>query len=509
MMSAGKEVLFLNVLFQKLKEVSLSVIPISIIVLILNFTIAPLETPMIIRFLIGAFLIILGLSIFLFGVDIGITPIGNLMGNSIAKSNRIWIVAFAGITLGFFISIAEPDLIILAEQISDISTGNISASSIVLIVSIGIAIMIALGLIRIVENFPLRRILTGIYLIILILSFFITPEFLAIAFDSSGAATGALTVPFILALSVGVSSIKKDSKLSEDDSFGLVGISATGPIIAVMLMYILSKNIEFADTSSSEILALNSKSIMLPFLNAIPNTAYEIFIALVPVFIIFMIAQFTIFKMHKKSLYKIIKGVLYTFIGLVLFLVGVNMGFMDVGKAIGSEIVSGGNTPIVIIVGFVLGLVTILAEPAVYVLTHQIEDVTSGYVSRKSVILTLSIGVGFAVALSMLRILIPQIQLWHYLLPGYLISVTLSYFVPKLFIGMAFDSGAVASGPMTATFILAFAQGVASATEGADVLIDGFGIIAMVALTPVLAIQVLGLIFKFKSRKEGVVKNVS
>ncbi len=312
-----------------------------------------------------------------------------------------------------------------------------------------------------------------------------------------------------MALSVGVSSIKKDSKLSEDDSFGLVGISATGPIIAVMLMYILSKNIEFADTSSSEILALNSKSIMLPFLNAIPNTAYEIFIALVPVFIIFMIAQFTIFKMHKKSLYKIIKGVLYTFIGLVLFLVGVNMGFMDVGKAIGSEIVSGGNTPIVIIVGFVLGLVTILAEPAVYVLTHQIEDVTSGYVSRKSVILTLSIGVGFAVALSMLRILIPQIQLWHYLLPGYLISVTLSYFVPKLFIGMAFDSGAVASGPMTATFILAFAQGVASATEGADVLIDGFGIIAMVALTPVLAIQVLGLIFKFKSRKEGVVKNVS
>jgi hypothetical protein len=222
-----------------------------------------------------------------------------------------------------------------------------------------------------------------------------------------------------------------------------------------------------------------------------------------------MIAQFTIFKMHKKSLYKIIKGVLYTFIGLVLFLVGVNMGFMDVGKAIGSEIVSGGNPPIVIIVGFVLGLVTILAEPAVYVLTHQIEDVTSGYVSRKSVILTLSIGVGFAVALSMLRILIPQIQLWHYLLPGYLISVTLSYFVPKLFIGMAFDSGAVASGPMTATFILAFAQGVASATEGADVLIDGFGIIAMVALTPVLAIQVLGLIFKFKSRKEGVVKNVS
>ncbi|NLP26989.1 MAG: DUF1538 domain-containing protein, partial [Clostridiales bacterium] len=179
------------------------------------------------------------------------------------------------------------------------------------------------------------------------------------------------------------------------------------------------------------------------------------------------------------------------------------------GKAIGSGIVSGGNTLPVIIVGFILGLVTILAEPAVYVLTHQIEDVTSGYVSRKSVILTLSIGVGVAVALSMLRILVPQIQLWHYLLPGYLISIAMTFFVPKLFVGMAFDSGAVASGPMAATFILAFAQGVASATEGADVLIDGFGIISMVALTPVLAIQILGVIFKIKSRKEGIVKNES
>ena len=243
---------------------------------------------------------------------------------------------------------------------------------------------------------------------------------------------------------------QKDSKSSEDDSFGLVGVSTTGPVIAVMLMYILTKNIEFSDTSTFE-------TSSLPFLKSLSETSFQVFIALTPIFIMFLVAQFTVFKMHKKLFYKILKGILYTFIGLVLFLVGVNTGFMDVGKAIGSGIVSGGNTLPVIIVGFILGLVTILAEPAVYVLTHQIEDVTSGYVSRKSVILTLSIGVGVAVALSMLRILVPQIQLWHYLLPGYLISIAMTFFVPKLFVGMAFDSGAVASGPM-ATFILAFAQ---------------------------------------------------
>lgn len=492
----------MNVLTQKIREVSLSVIPITIIVLLLNFTIAPLETPMIIRFLIGAFLIIIGLSIFLFGIDIGITPFGNSIGSSITKSNKTWLVAAAGIVLGFFVAVAEPNIRVLADQIEDISSKILTSSSIVLIVSIGIATMIAIGLIRIVKNISLRLVLIGTYLTVFILSLFVTPEFFAIAFDSSGASTGALTVPFILALSVGVSSIKKDSKSSEDDSFGLVGVSTTGPVIAVMLMYILTKNIEFSDTSTFE-------TSSLPFLKSLSETSFQVFIALTPIFIMFLVAQFTVFKMHKKLFYKILKGILYTFIGLVLFLVGVNTGFMDVGKAIGSGIVSGGNTLPVIIVGFILGLVTILAEPAVYVLTHQIEDVTSGYVSRKSVILTLSIGVGVAVALSMLRILVPQIQLWHYLLPGYLISIAMTFFVPKLFVGMAFDSGAVASGPMAATFILAFAQGVASATEGADVLIDGFGIISMVALTPVLAIQILGVIFKIKSRKEGIVKNES
>jgi len=197
----------------------------------------------------------------------------------------------------------------------------------------------------------------------------------------------------------------------------------------------------------------------------------------------------------------------YTFLGLVLFLIGVNGGFMDVGTVVGRSVASLDNKGFVIIIGFVLGLVTVLAEPAVYVLTHQIEDVTSGYIRRKAVLVALSIGIGFAVALSILRILVPQIQLWHYLLPGYIIAIVLSYFAPKLFVGIAFDAGGVASGPMTATFILAFTQGAADAIEGANVLVEGFGMISMVALTPLIALQVLGLIFKLKSRKGGLAQD--
>ncbi|RKJ30321.1 DUF1538 domain-containing protein, partial [Butyricicoccus sp. 1XD8-22] len=247
-----------------------------------------------------------------------------------------------------------------------------------------------------------------------------------------------------------------------------------------------------------------SQSIISPFLYKLPIIAQEIFIALMPILIAFLIFQKISFKMSKKSVKKILMGLLFTFLGLVLFLVGVNAGFMDVGAAVGFNIASLDNKAYVIIVGFILGLVTILAEPAVHVLTHQIEDVTSGYVKRKVVIFSLSIGVGLAIALSVIRVLVPELQLWHYLLPGYVIAVAMTYFVPKLFVGIAFDSGGVASGPMTATFVLAFVQGAAEAVEGANVLVDGFGMIAMVALTPLIALQVLGLVFKLKSKKEGL-----
>ena len=496
----------MNLIVSKIKEVLYAVIPITAIVLILNFTITPLDTPLILRFLIGSLAIIIGLAIFLVGVDIGITPIGNIMGAKMTKTNKISVVIIAGLVLGFVISIAEPDLHILAAQVEMVTSGIIGKGSILVIVSIGIAIMLSLGLGRILYNIPLYKLLSGIYGVILILALFTSQEFLAISFDASGATTGALTVPFMLALAMGVSTLKKDSKSSEKDSFGLVAIASAGAIVAVMVMSIILKTDKIA--GSLDISTTSSNLIITPFLEKIPTISKEIFIALFPIILIFLVFQRISFNLSKRSVRKILFGILFTFIGLVIFLVGVNAGFMDLGTILGYKIASLENKSIVIIVGFILGLVTILAEPAVHVLTQQIEDVTSGYVKRNVVMLTLSIGVGIAVGLSMLRIIVPEIKLWHYLLPGYIISIGMTYFVPKLFVGIAFDSGGVASGPMTATFILAFAQGAAEAIEGANVLVDGFGMIAMVAMTPIIALQVLGFIFKIKSKKGGIESDI-
>ena len=495
----------MNIIISKFKEVLYSVLPITFLVVVLNFTLTPMETLSIIRFLFGAILIILGLTVFLTGVDIGITPIGNHIGTAITKSNKILVLIFTGLLLGFVISVAEPDLHILAGQVDSVTSGLISNMSIVVVVSVGIAIMLTIGLVRIVYNFSINKILIIVYGFIFVLALFTSPEFLAISFDASGATTGALTVPFMLAMAVGVSILKKDSKSSETDSFGLVGITSTGAIFSVMIMSILSKSDKVVGALESH--TEDSSAILGPFVQKLPIISLEVLIALAPIIIIFIVFQIILIRLSTSAVRKILFGMLFTYLGLVLFLLGVNAGFMEVGSTVGFKLASMDNKAYVIMIGFLLGMVTILAEPAVYVLTHQIEDVTSGYVKRKAVMVSLALGVALAVALSIVRIIIPSMQLWHFLLPGYIISLALTFFVPKLFIGVAFDSGGVASGPMTATFILAYAQGAAEAIEGADVLVDGFGIIAMVAMTPLIALQILGFIFKVKSKKGGLGSN--
>lgn len=496
----------MDIIKDKFFEVLMAVMPITIIALILNFTLTPLGTPLLARLIIGAAFIILGLTIFLFGVDIGITPIGNFMGALITRPNKLVVVAVAGLLLGFFISVAEPDLHILANQVAMVTGGSVSKLSILLSVSFGISLLLALGLARIVFNFPLYKLLTLLYGVIGLIAIFTSREFLAISFDASGATTGALTVPFILALGFGVAALKKDSKASEKDSFGLVAIASTGAILAVMVMSIFGKTTEIKGSLD---LAIGSNlGILSPFTSKLGHISYEIFLALAPIVAIFLLslpfAKRYGMGIHKKELLNIARGILYTLVGLVLFLTGVNGGFLEVGITIGYKLAAFTSPIYLIVVGFVLGLVTILAEPAVYVLTRQIEEVTSGYIRRQDVTVALSLGVGVSVALSIIRILVPQIQLWHYLLPGYAIALILMYFVPKLFIGIAFDAGGVASGPMTATFILAFAQGAAEKISYANVLIDGFGIIAMVAMTPIITLQILGLLYKIKSSKGGV-----
>ncbi len=491
----------MRLLLDKFKEILMAVLPITLIVIILHFTLVPLGSLYFHRFLLGALFVIIGLSIFLLGVDLSISRIGALIGRQLAKSNKIIVVLIAGLVLGFFISIAEPDLHILANQIQEVTSGIITKNSILITVSLGIAVILSLGLFRILYKIKLKNFLLLTYTLILILSLFSSQEFLAMAFDASGATTGAMAVPFVLAMALGVSSLNKDTKKGEEDSFGLVGIISAGAIIGVLILGILSRN----GNLSGELPQVNSGdgTVLGPFLAYIPTIAMEIFLALAPLMLIFTVGNHFLFKVKPKVKRRIYLGSLYTFIGLVIFLTGVNAGFMEAGRLVGSSLQDLGHPWLTIFIGFILGLVVILAEPAVYVLTNQVEEVTSGHLSRKVVLTTLSIGVAFAVALSIIRILVPALSLWHFLLPGYLISMALTRIVPDLFIGIAFDSGGVASGPMTATFILAFAQGVSSQAATADVLIDGFGIIAMVAMAPLISLQILGLIYKIKSKKGG------
>ncbi|MDL2206954.1 DUF1538 domain-containing protein [Eubacteriales bacterium OttesenSCG-928-N13] len=496
----------MNALLEKFKEILISVVPITLIVLIVHFFIAPMETVLLLRFLVGAVFVVVGLAVFLVGVDLSVSPLGEHIGAAISRPNKIWIIVCVGLVVGFFVSIAEPDLMILADEVQQVTSGIITRGNILVVVSIGIAVMMVVGLLRIVYNFSLSLTLLICYGIILVMAFFVSPEFLAIAFDASGATTGALTVPFIMALAVGISSMKKDSLSSEEDSFGLLGVTSTGAVLAVLAMGVFSNIGELSGTLPMQI--SGEASVFKPFLYMIPSVALESATALLPILVIFVVFQLVVFRFSAKRFRRLVMGLLYTFIGLVIFLTGVNAGFMEVGSTMGMNLAATGNTWLPIIVGFVLGLVTILAEPAVYVLTHRVETVTAGYVKRSVVLGAISIGVGLAVALSIIRILVPGIQLWHYLLPGYAISILLSFFVPKLFVGIAFDSGGVASGPMTATFILAFAQGVAEAVPGASVLTDAFGMIALVAMTPIITLQVLGLMVQVKAKRKEAKKGI-
>ncbi len=486
----------MNLIREKTREVTRTLLPVFIIVLILCFTIVDVETDVMVRFIVGSVMLLAGLSIFLWGVDLSMNPIGGYMAQEVATSRSPIIIAILSFLLGFLITVAEPDLLVLGSQIESASGGTMSAQLIVYMVSIGVGVLIALGVFRLLKDVPLSIFMAITYGIIFIFALFVSEEFLAIAFDSSGATTGALTTPFILAISLGLSRVKGGKK-SEENSFGLVGIMSAGAIIAVMLISVISgqKNIH-GDVAEF----LPAKGVFGPIFGIIPSVFFESLMALLPLTVLFFVFNFTKFKIKKGEMSVILKGLLYTLLGLTLFLTAVNSGFMDMGRIIGIQLAS--MSPwILIIIGFILGLIVVLVEPAVHVLGEQIEEVTAGHIPIKLIRMTLSLGVGIAIALSMVRIVVPEVKLWYFIIPGFALAILLSFKSEPIFVGIAYDAGGVASGPMTATFILAFAQGAASAIDTADVLVDGFGVIAMVAMAPVLSIIILGRVFEHKHKK--------
>ena len=490
----------MNALTRRLLTNIYSIVPIVVIVLLSHFIISPLPVDDLMRFLIGAVLLVIGLTLFLIGIDLAITPLGQLTGTTLIKSNSLWLVIIGGLLLGFFISIAEPGLLVLAGQIDNASGASLSNVTILIIVSLGLAIMTSVGFLRIIYRWPLYIVLLVLYGLILVLSLFSSPTFIAIAFDASGATTGVLAVPFILSLAFGISAIRADSKASEKDSFGLVAVASTGPIFAMLLLGLFDKDASFLASVPS---IIAPTSFMAPFFDIALMILLESLIVLTPLLVIFLILNFASLRLKHSAFSRIIKGFIYTIIGLFIFLLGVNGGFMNVGRELGTALNDQSSKVTLLIMAFLLGALTIIAEPAVHVLTSQIEEVTSGYIKPKAVYVSLAFGVGLAILLSALRVNIATLEVWHLILPMFVVALGLMFFTPKIFIAIAFDAGGVATGPIIVSFIVAFIQGVAANGPNAS-LADSFGMIALVAIMPIITLEILGIIYKAKSLKGGI-----
>ena len=497
-----------TILGPKISESLSSVLPVSGIVLLLMMTIVPVEPAMMLSFLFGAVFLILGMGLFTLGAETAMTPMGEYVGAKMTKSKSLLIIIFVSLFVGTMITVSEPDLQVLAGQLSSIPSPLIIWS-----VAAGVGLLLVVAMLRILFKIRLKYLLLGFYAAVFVLAAFVPGNFLSFAFDSGGVTTGPMTVPFIMALGVGVASIRSDDGGS--DSFGLVALCSIGPIAAVMLLGIFNSADASAMTDYSMPLASNSKDVMLLFLTQLPHYATEVATAVGPIVIFFLIFRAISGGLGKKGLGKILIGVLYTYVGLVLFLTGVGVGFMPLGYFLGHALASLEYKWIVVPLGIVMGYFIVAAEPAVHVLTKQVEDVTAGAIPKKLLSLSLSIGVGVSIGIAMLRVLC-GIPIMYILIPGYAISLALSFIVPDVFTAIAFDSGGVASGPMTATFLLPFAVGACMAVGG-NVVQDAFGLVALVAMTPLIAIQILGLVYKIKTAKakaiepvaEEIIENVS
>lgn len=490
-------------LFSKFKETALAVLPVAGVVFLLHLTIAPMPFGVLALFLSGTFLLIVGMTLFQLGSDVGMTPMGNQIGSKLVELKNLKIFLITAFLLGFLVTIAEPDLQVLGKQMPEqtlftlfgmeMSVGQV----LIYMVAIGVAIFLTLSVIRVVFGLDLSKLFLIMYVIVFGLAVFTRPEYLAVAFDSGGVTTGPITVPFILALGVGIASVKK-GKDAENDSFGFVGLCSIGPIISVLIMGMFVKgDASYEATVIPEL--ENFFDVISVYLDAFPTYFEEVALALSPIVAVYLFFQIFYLKLPKISLAKTLIGVVYTYIGLVIFLTAANIGFMPAGSYIGGALATLDYNWVIIPVGMLVGFFILMAEPAVYVLTVQVEDVTDGAITRKMMMTALMIGMSVSVGLAMTRV-ITGISIWYLLIPGYALALGLTFFVPKVFTAIAFDSGGVASGPMTATFLLPFATGACTAVGG-NVLMDGFGVVAMVAMTPLVAIQILGAVYAIKAKR--------
>ena len=468
-----------------------AVLPITGIVLLISVLVVPIELGTMVMFLTGAVMLILGMGFFQLGAEMSMTPIGEGIGVHLSKTKKILLVLLIGFIMGLIITVSEPDLQVLARQVPSIPN-----MTLILTVAVGVGIFLALAIIRIKYQIDLSRMLIVLYVLLIAGSFFVPKEFIAVAFDSGGVTTGPMTVPFIMALGVGLASVRSD-KNSASDSFGLVALSSVGPILAVLLLGCFYKPTEAVYSLDGVAQVETTRDVAQVFLYEIPHYMMEVAISLLPILLVFALFQLFTRRYRKRQTKRILVGMIYTYIGLILFLCGVSVGFAPVGAGLGSALASLRHPWILVPIGMLIGYYIVKAEPAIQVLNHQVENVTNGAISVKAMNRSMSIGVAVSIGLAMLRILL-NIPIQWIVIPGYLIALVMSLLVPKIFVGIAFDSGGVASGPMTSTFLLPLSIGVCQALGG-DLMTDAFGVVALVALTPLIAIQIMGLVYKFKT----------
>lgn len=479
---------------EKWQEAVRAVLPIIGIVLLLCFSAAPISPSILLCFLMGAVLLLAGMMFFTLGAELAMTPMGERVGTCLTKSRKLLLVIVLAFLLGFIITISEPDLQVLAQQVPAVPN-----MILILAVACGVGVFLVAALLRMLFKVALPPLLLIFYTIIFVLAFFVPKDFLSVAFDSGGVTTGPMTVPFIMALGVGVSAIRSD-RHAADDSFGLVALCSVGPIFAVMILGLIynPKDSAYVPPVIPEI--EDSAGLWRMFAVEFPTYMKEIAVSLLPIVLFFFIFQVLVLKLTKRSLIKIVVGLVYTYAGLVLFLTGVNVGFMPAGNYLG-QVIAGLSHPWVLVpIAMVMGYFIVKAEPAVYVLNKQVEEITDGAISAQAMGTGLSVGVAVSLGIAMIRVLTGVSILW-FLIPGYTLALGISFFVPKIYTAIAFDSGGVASGPMTAAFLLPLAQGACVALGG-NIVTDAFGVVAMVAMTPLITIQVMGLAAKLAGKRK-------
>lgn len=499
----------MNIL-NKLKENAVSVIPVMVIVLLLGLTAVPMDGMVLGRFVFGGFLLILGLTVFLLGVDLGIQPMGERCGAELTKKRNLPLLMGTAFVIGFMVTIAEPDIQVFSDQVKSVFD-FMDKMTLIFMIAGGVGLFIMLGLLRTVLKLSLKWTIFISYLILFIFAMFIPDAFLGIAFDSGGATTGPMTVPFILALGLGVSSVRSDDR----SSFGLTGITSIGPVIAVLIYsFIISRSLASGgagDSLSSAAVAATledgnvSSGFFAPFGQVFSSVVSEAAVSILPLVIMLVVFQITLLKMSRRQVIRVVIGLVYSFLGLVIFLTGVNGGFMPAGSQLG--VILGQKAAqtggiwffLLILTGLVLGAIVVCAEPAVWVLTEQVEQVSSGTIKRKVLLMFLAAGTSAAIGLALWRAVAGFSIKWL-LIPGYATAMFLMIFSPHMFTGIAFDSGGVASGPITSTFVLSFTLGAAKCASGNT---DAFGVIALVAMMPLIAIQLLGIIYSKKQHRNG------